>query len=150
VSVDLQIAHPRGLSLSRRLRRRAREYLRALGRPDAELSLLLVTDQDMRALNRRWRQIDRATDVLSFPISEPPGHGPLLGDVVISVDTAVRRAKREGREVGVELDRYLAHGLLHLLGFDHRRLRDARRMAAKEAELMRAAGLVGAALQHRK
>jgi probable rRNA maturation factor len=118
-----------------------------LGREDAELSVLLVGDRRMRALNRSWRGKDAATDVLSFPLSDPPGVGPLLGDVVISLDTAARRAREEGRPVARELDRYLAHGILHLLGFDHERPADARRMAEREAELARSEGLVGAALR---
>jgi probable rRNA maturation factor len=150
VIVRVHSEHPRGAWAARRLCRRAREYLRALGREDAELSVLLVTDPAIRALNHRWRRVDRATDVLSFEISERHGGGPILGDVVISLDTAARRASEEGWEIGVELDRYLAHGLLHLLGYDHDRPRDAKRMAAKEAELTREVGLVGAALQRRK
>lgn len=141
--------HPGGAGAARRLGARARAFLRALQRAEAELSVLLTTDRRIRGLNRRWRDIDRPTDVLSFPLSEPPGNGPLLGDVVISLDTAVRRARRDGRRVQEELDRYLAHGLLHLLGFDHRRPEEARRMARREAELIRAEGLVGRALGHR-
>jgi probable rRNA maturation factor len=56
---------------------------------------------------------------------------------------AVRRARLEGRDVRTELDRYLAHGLLHLLGYDHERRKEAARMARKEAELVRTEGLVG-------
>jgi probable rRNA maturation factor len=147
VIVHLSSEHPRGTSAARRLRARARTYLAAVGRDDAELSILLVTDRRIRVLNREWRGVDRATDVLSFPISEPPGSGALLGDVVISLDTAARRARAEARSVGSELDRYLAHGLLHLLGYDHDEPGDAREMAAKEAELARGEGLVGAALR---
>jgi probable rRNA maturation factor len=149
VSVRVSNEHPRGAGAARRLGARARAFLRALQRAEAELSVLLTTDRRIRGLNRRWRDIDRPTDVLSFPLSEPPGNGPLLGDVVISLDTAVRRARRDGRRVREELDRYLAHGLLHLLGFDHRRPAEARRMARREAELIRAEGLVGQALGHR-
>jgi probable rRNA maturation factor len=138
---------PRGEASARRLRARARVFLRALGREDAELSILLVGDRRIRTLNREWRGKDAATDVLSFPLSDPPGIGPLLGDVVISLDTAIRRAKQDGRPAGAELERYLAHGLLHLLGFDHERPADARRMAAREAALARSEGLVGAALR---
>jgi len=145
--VRLSSEHPRGASAGRRLRARAAACLAALGREDAELSILLVTDRRIRALNREWRGQDRATDVLSFPISEPPGSGSLLGDVVISLDTAARRARAEERPIGAELDRYLAHGILHLLGYDHERAEDARRMAVKEVELARTEGLVGAALR---
>lgn len=145
--VRISSEHPAGASAARRLRARAAAYLAHLDRPDAELSILLVTDRRIRTLNRRWRGKDRATDVLSFPLSEPAGAGSLLGDVVISLDTAARRARQEGRRTGAELDRYLAHGILHLLGHDHERPVDARAMAALEAELARVEGLVGAALR---
>jgi probable rRNA maturation factor len=149
VSVRVASEHPRGAGAARRLRARARAFLDALGRAEAELSVLVTTDRRIRGLNRRWRDIDRATDVLSFPLSEPPGSGPLLGDVVISLDTAVRRARRDGRRLQEEMDRYLAHGLLHLLGFDHGRPAEARRMARREAELIRAEGLLGSAPRRR-
>jgi probable rRNA maturation factor len=147
VIVRFSSEHPRGRAFARRLRERAALYLAALGREDAEVSVLLVGDRRIRALNREWRGQDRATDVLSFALSDPPGIGPLLGDVVMSVETAARRARAEGRPVSRELERYLAHGLLHLLGYDHERREDARRMAAKEAALARDEGLVGAALR---
>ncbi|MFT3915401.1 MAG: rRNA maturation RNase YbeY [Anaeromyxobacteraceae bacterium] len=146
MTVRARSEHRRGAAALRRLRTRAEAYLDALGRGEAELSVLLVTDRRIRTLNREWRGKDQATDVLSFPQSEPPGHGPLLGDVVISLDTAARRADEDGRPVGVELDRYLAHGLLHLLGFDHERAGDAKVMAEHEERLVRVEGLVGAAL----
>jgi probable rRNA maturation factor len=147
MSARVAAEHPGGRGLVRRLRARAQAYLGALGRADAEVSVVLVGDGRIRALNRRWRGKDRATDVLSFPLSDPPGIGPLLGDVVMSVDTAARRARAEGRPLAKELDRYLAHGILHLLGFDHERAADARRMAEREAALARDEGLVGAALR---
>jgi probable rRNA maturation factor len=147
VIVRLSSEHPRGEAPARRLRARARRFLAALGREDAELSILLVGDRRIRSLNREWRGKDAATDVLSFPLSDPPGIGPLLGDVVVSLDTAVRRAREDGRPVAAELDRYLAHGILHLLGFDHERPADARRMAEREEALARSEGLVGAALR---
>jgi probable rRNA maturation factor len=139
--------HPRAGPVARRLRQRAAAFLRALGREDVELSLLVVGDRRIRTLNREWRGKDAATDVLSFPLSDPPGIGPLLGDVVLSLDTAARRARDEGRSTAQELERYLAHGILHLLGYDHERPEDARRMAKKEAALARGEGLVGAALR---
>ncbi len=149
MTVRVASEHPRGAAAARRLRGRAAAFLGALGRAGAELSVLLTTDRRIRALNRRWRDIDRPTDVLSFPLSEPPGAGPALGDVVISLDTAVRRARQDGRRVQEELDRYLAHGLLHLLGLDHRRPAEARRMARAEAELIRGQGLLGSAPERR-
>lgn len=150
LSVRVENQHPRGVAAARRIRRRAAQYLRALGCERAELSVLLVTDRAIRTLNRRWRRLDRSTDVLSFGkvLPAPPGDLPLLGDVVISLDAAVRRSRGHGRLLGTELDRYLAHGLLHLLGYEHHRPLDAGRMAAKEAELTGASGLVGSALRY--
>jgi probable rRNA maturation factor len=147
VIVRLSSEHPGGRRHARRLRAAAAAYLEALGRGDAELSVVLVGDRRIRTLNREWRGVDRATDVLSFALSDPPGIGPVLGDVVMSVETAARRARSDGRPVSKELERYLAHGLLHLLGFDHERREDARRMAEQEAALARDEGLVGAALR---
>jgi probable rRNA maturation factor len=112
-----------------------------------QLSILLVGDAEIRRLNRTWRGKDRATDVLSFPQPHEPGNGPVLGDVVISMEMAVRRAKQDGRPVGRELDRYLAHGVLHLLGFDHEKPAEAKRMAEREEALIGTVGLIGTALQ---
>ncbi len=131
--VHARSEHPGGAAAVRRLRQRARGYLAALGCDGAELSVLVVGDAAMRRLNRAWRGKDRPTDVLSFPAAGP---GALLGDVVVSLDTARRSAKEDGRAIGAELDRYLAHGLLHLLGHDHHRPADARRMAEAEDALV--------------
>jgi probable rRNA maturation factor len=147
--IESRSSHPRGRIQARRLAGSARRFLRALGREGEGLSILVVTDGVIRGLNRRWRDKDRATDVLSFPLGERPGGGPCLGDVVVSLDTAIRRARAERRPVAAELDRYLAHGLLHLLGFDHEQPGEARRMAAREAALVGADGLVGDTLQER-
>lgn len=144
--VLVRCEHPRGRAAARRLRARALAFLKLLGQADRELSVLLVTDRAIRSLNRRWRGLDRATDVLSFPLGEPPGSGPLLGDVVISMDMVARRSRAEGRDAAEEMDRYLAHGLLHLLGYDHELPVDAVRMARKEEDLVKSRGLVGASL----
>jgi len=133
VSVEVRSEPKRGARLARLLRARAQSFLEALGRPGADLSLYLVGDAAMRRLNRTFRGQDRATDVLSFPQARA---GKLLGDVALSLDTAERRARAAGRAVKDELDRYLAHGILHLLGHDHHRPGEARRMAAAEAALI--------------
>jgi rRNA maturation RNase YbeY len=130
----------RAPALAGRLGRSARRLLRALRLPDAELSLVLVSDREMRALNRRWRGRDRSTDVLSFAQREGPGGAPdgVLGDVVISVDTARRQAAERGSTLAREADRLLIHGLLHLLGYDHERSEaEARRMRRRELSLAR-------------
>jgi len=137
--------HPRARALAPRVRRRALRFLRALGLLGCELSVSLVSDRAIRRLNRAWRGKDRSTDVLSFPAgSAPPGTPEPwpLGDVVISLDTAARRARLDARPLEAEVARYLAHGLLHLLGHDHRRPAEARRMAAEEARLLGEVGML--------
>ncbi len=142
-TVEVRIEHPRPGAAAARVRRDARAFLAALGVSSA-LSILLTTDRKIRALNRTFRGKDQATDVLSFPAAPVPGGPPLLGDLVISLDTGRRRAKEDGRPVGRELARYLAHGLLHLLGYDHERSpREARRMARAEAALLGGEGMLG-------
>ncbi|MGA8893583.1 MAG: rRNA maturation RNase YbeY [Anaeromyxobacteraceae bacterium] len=121
--------------------------LRALGRPRAGVSVLLTTDGRIRTLNRRWRGVDHATDVLSFPADDPPGSGPYLGDLAVSLDVASRRARRAGRTLGEEVDRYLVHGLLHLVGHDHLRPGEARDMARAEDELLGCVGMVHESLR---
>ncbi len=125
-------------SLAARLGRAGRRLLRRLDLAETELSILLVDDREMRVLNRRYRGIDRATDVLAFAQREGAGRTPdgLLGDVVISVDTAKRQAREAGSSLGTEADRLLIHGLLHLLGYDHERsATEARRMQRRERVL---------------
>lgn len=126
--------------LATRVTRSARRLLRALRLHDAELSVLLCSDAVIHALNREWRGRDRPTDVLSFAQSEGEGARPagLLGDVVISVDTARRQAAERGATLGRETDRLLVHGVLHLLGYDHEvSPAEARRMQRRERALDR-------------
>jgi probable rRNA maturation factor len=130
----------RAPALARRLGRTARRLLRALRLHGAELSVVLVSDREMRRLNRAYRRRDRPTDVLSFAQREGAGGTPdgLLGDVVISLDTARRQAAVRGETLAREADRLLVHGLLHLLGYDHERSpAEARRMSRRERALRR-------------
>jgi rRNA maturation RNase YbeY len=91
----------------------------------ARVSILLCGDTRMRGLNKTWRKGNRPTDVLSFPCFEAAEsrtaarRGAFLGDLVIDVPYAVRQARRRGHPVGREVQILLAHGLLHLLGYDH-------------------------------
>lgn len=84
-----------------------------------ELSLYITTDQVIRELNREYRGKDKPTDVLSFPMGEKVGSFTLLGDIVISWDTAKRQAKEYGHSTEEEIKRLALHGLVHLLGYDH-------------------------------
>ena len=103
------------------------------------VSLSLVTDREMRRINRDWRRQDKPTDVLSFPLLEPGA----LGDVVISLETARRQARTGGWALRTELRRLLAHGLAHCRGHDHGDAREARRMAAEERRMLGESGMVG-------
>lgn len=147
-AVMLEVGHAKGKAHGERLSAEAAEFLARLGLTGCELSLSVVTDRTIRRLNRTWREKDKPTDVLSFPGGEqvPGAPGPrLIGDVVISLDTAVRQAKGYGRPLEEELRRYLAHGLLHLLGHDHEDPKDAKKMAALEETLLGGEGMLLAA-----
>ncbi len=115
----------------------------ALVKQRAELSLSIVDDRAIRKLNAQWRGKDKATDVLSFSAGDSPDVGLRpLGDIVISLQTARRAAVEHDVALNDELDRYLAHGLLHLLGYDHHRREDAERMARAETKLLGADGML--------
>jgi probable rRNA maturation factor len=117
--------------------------LEALALEDAELSILLCDDAVIRGLNREHRRHDHPTDVLAFAMIEgqpvPKTPAALLGDVVISLPTAARQARAEGRALLAEVTVLLAHGLLHLLGLDHQTKVQERRMRARTDALVAAA-----------
>ena len=123
------------------LGRTAESVLAAAHAEAAELSLVLVSDRRMRTLNRRYRNKDRPTDVLAFPLREgrfSRFSGSLLGDVVISLPTAKRQAAALGHSLRNEVARLLVHGILHLLGHDHERsVRAASAMTRKEKAILR-------------
>ena len=106
----------------------------------AELSILLVDDHNIAGLNRQWRNKNGPTNVLAFSLTEGEDSamaGNLLGDIVISVDTAVREARAQKISVHDRLDILLIHGFLHLLGYDHEKSEsEAERMFKKEAETL--------------
>ncbi|MBI4313437.1 MAG: rRNA maturation RNase YbeY [Candidatus Omnitrophica bacterium] len=126
------------------MRRLARRTLRRLKLSSAELSIALVDDAEIRRLNRIYRRLDRATDVLAFGQAgaemlmrqrlpkDPP---LLLGDVVVSVETARRRAGKPADALDREMARVLIHGILHLCGYDHHASGDRIRMHAQESAL---------------
>jgi probable rRNA maturation factor len=92
-------------------------------------------DPEIHALNRQYRGKDKPTDVLSFPLADEL-QPFLLGDVIISVETAARQAQRRGHTLREELQTLLIHGILHLLGYDHEVSRsEAIRMRRKEREM---------------
>jgi probable rRNA maturation factor len=105
--------------------------LAALDLEAAELSVLLTDDPTIFRLNSHHRQKKQPTDVLAFPLLAPGAEvpeGAALGDIVISLDTAQRHAARGGLELLEEIRALLAHGVLHLLGYDHKTDAEERRM----------------------
>lgn len=143
------------------VKRRAERMLAFIGAADAELSVMLTNDAQIAVLNEKHRKKPKPTDVLSFPMDER-GAGPsravrLLGDVVISLDTAARQARQRRRELISEVTHLLSHGILHLIGYDHRTDAEERRMNAAAATLIHAATAREApppifkrSMQHRK
>jgi len=127
-----------------RVKRNARQVLLEMGFVKGELSVVFVDDGEMRLLNATYRRVNKSTDVLAFAMSEGRFGGinpQVLGDVVISAETAAFRAKEEGRQLNDELDALLVHGILHLIGYDHERSpADARIMRAKERSLRQLLG----------
>lgn len=160
--VEVRCESAGGRRYVKRLRSAALALLTANALEAYELSLMIVDDRRIRALNRKFRHKDRATDVLAFPQfesavrrgctalhdvrsrpaapSEPAARSapPLpIGDVVISLDTARRQAAASGIKPPERLRALLIHGFLHLLGYDHERSATAaRQMFARERELL--------------
>lgn len=123
-----------------RLRRRAGAILRSTGQAKSELSVALVDDAAIEVLNGQYRGKRRPTDVLSFSLVEgehADRRGRLLGDVVISVETAARQARERRRGLDETIAKLLVHGVLHLLGHDHEKDDEARRMQAEERRIWR-------------
>ena len=126
---------------------------------EAEVELLLTTDEEIRRINKEHRQIDRATDVLSFPMLDfetpgiladvektPDAFDPesgelILGDIVISKESVISQAEKYGHSVKREYAFLIAHSMLHLLGYDH--MEDGERMVMekRQREIMEKAGI---------
>ena len=158
MTVALRVACARARGYARALRADADRLLSALGLRRTELSVIIVDDATIQGLNREFRGKDSPTDVLSFSQIEEIGSsasnldwlgdmpGTLLGDVVISIDTALRQASQYRVTPAARLRTLLIHGTLHLIGYDHERSRvDARQMFTRERELVEAVSRRGTA-----
>jgi probable rRNA maturation factor len=149
---------------SRRLKSAAHALLQAAGEGDSTLSITLVGDSEIQVLNREHRGKDKPTDVLSFPLNpwdsaenstgaatsmsaRPPRAKPagsperMLGDIVISIDTARKQAAEYDAPLENEIHRLLIHGILHLLGHDHEEPVERAAMEAEERRLAAAIGM---------
>ena len=113
---------------------------------NTEVSVVFTNDENISILNKNYRDVDGPTDVLSFSQTEgddafsSDAEENLLGDVIISVETAQRQADEQGNSLDEEIDMLLAHGLLHLLGYDHAEPADADKMFARQAEILKKKG----------
>lgn len=121
-----------------------RATLAGESRRPGEIAIVLARDPELRELNRRWRRIDRATDVLSFPYADVRGR--IDGDLVISLDRLAEQATRYRVSAGKELLRLVVHGALHLCGHDHHKPAERVLMRRREAVAMRAGAARVAAL----
>jgi probable rRNA maturation factor len=108
-------------------------------RGDASLTLLLTDDEAVRDLNARFRRQDRPTNVLSFPA--PANPDGLLGDVALAYGVCAREAEEQGKPIAHHLQHLVAHGVLHLLGYDHLRDEEADEMEALEREILAGLGV---------
>ncbi len=104
------------------------------------LSITVVDEPKMIELNARYKGAEGSTDVLAFDLSDDPERG-LDGEIVVCRDVAERESRRRGLTLGSELQLYVIHGVLHLLGYDDRDEQDAARMHAREDELLTALGV---------
>ena len=107
-----------------------------LSTPAAELAIVLTNNAAMRLLNRAWRGVDAATNVLSFPSRPIGGEPSFIGDIVLAHETVAAEARREGKPFAHHLAHLAVHGFLHLLGYDHEREKDAARMERLEREIL--------------
>ncbi len=124
-----------------KLQKRAQAILNALGSPEGELSILVVDDSEIKTLNKNYLNRSGPTNVIAFPMKEGDFsdiNPQLLGDVVISIETAGREALQSGISAEERFGQLLVHGILHLFGFDHEKSeQDARKMEKKSNELLR-------------
>jgi len=121
-----------------RLARVAGRALAALGRALGDVDVLVVDDAVIKRLNGRHRGVGRRTDVLAFPLQAPGSASPLVGQIVISAETARRQARRLKVPLATELDLLVTHGVLHLVGYDDRDPVEALLMHEREREILTA------------
>jgi probable rRNA maturation factor len=138
-SVDIQIASPlwdAQPQASQTVRDAIAAAATALSTGAGEVSVVLTDDETIRILNRDWRKIDKATNVLSFPAPDTAGAEKMFGDIVIAHETLARECDEEDRIFLDHLAHLSVHGFLHLIGYDHQTDSDADAMEALESKIM--------------
>ena len=130
---------PRIRGISKSDLRKAVELVFSVAAPEAtgDVSVVVVSDSIIQSLNRRFRGVNRPTDVLAFPIAQEAGEGEAFGDIVIAHQTARRQARDYGGSLAVEMRRLAVHGALHLCGYDHHERKAASRMFGLARKLER-------------
>jgi probable rRNA maturation factor len=139
VESDLWAVEPGAEAIVRRAIAAAADVVRALPAAGGEVSVVLADDAALHALNRQWRQIDKPTNVLSFPATAPRssnGMPRLLGDIAIAHETTAREAAAEHKPVIHHLAHLAVHGFLHLVGYDHESDEAADEMERLEAKIL--------------
>jgi probable rRNA maturation factor len=142
--VDLRIADPRWQALDDvdALAQRVLGLASATLKAPGEVSVLMTADPEMQDLNRRWRKLDKPTDVLSFPSDGPDisGQPKHIGDIALGYETALRDAEAMNRPFEAHISHLLIHGFLHLIGYDHIEPKDAAVMEPLEAKILAGLG----------
>lgn len=145
--MPITVAGPRGTARLRvPLARLVRGTLLLVDQRVGEIAITISDDQRLRELNRSWRGIDRATDVLSFHYHAPGD--PVSGDLVISRERWLEQARRYRTTPGGELARLVIHGTLHLAGLDHHRAGERAHMRTAERRALRAGAATVRAMEH--
>jgi probable rRNA maturation factor len=146
VDIDVNLAAPawrRVADLENLAKACVRQSLAASGAAlasNCEVSVTFCDDETIRVLNAEWRGKDQATNVLSFPTPGAIDRKPLLGDVIIAYETVTREAEEQGKTLRAHAAHMVAHGFLHLIGYDHETPADAERMEALERKIASALG----------
>jgi probable rRNA maturation factor len=118
-------------------RRTVAQAAAALAIKKTEVAIVLTDDLTIRQLNRQWRGIDRATNVLSFPVKQTADEQPHLGDIVLAYETIAREARDQDKPFADHVAHLAVHGFLHLVGHDHERSKDATAMERLERDILR-------------
>ncbi len=146
IEITLEVPPPPGFPLEETIARAAQAAFAHAGAPGAWLSATVVDDEAIHRLNRDFRQVDRPTDVLSFPMEEgediaaaPDG---FLGDIVLSLPRAREQALEYGHSLMREVSFLTIHAALHLLGYDHMNEDEAAAMFALQAEILTQMGVL--------
>lgn len=137
--IDIQVASPLWTAqplAERTVRDAIAAAAEALATADGEVSVVLTDDTAIRTLNREWRKIDKATNVLSFPAAQSGAGEKMLGDIVITYETLAKECVDEDKAFLHHLAHLAVHGFLHLVGYDHQTDSDADAMEGLESKIM--------------